>query len=355
MSGKLALHTEILPPAQEFVWPLMKEIPPEFILYGGTAAALYFGHRQSLDFDFFSNVYPIDKLERDTIAIPFINKHMDGYKMRDNGFQIDISLNIKELKTDSIFKRQVKITFLSNGQMLPGRLGEPYTVPENGIKLASPEDVFAHKIWASSHRTTDRDLIDIVQFIRQGYDLQTAFAGCLALAKKSKVAYAINLANLKNDYTSKQCAQFFRDPDDYRILKAAATAVDLDKVFKTKVTVQDSLYNTESTASLPLVRPAQKKTPAHLSRENFIRDHVWNDDRTLLNDIDSFLAFLLACWPMSYYEAIDDYGFTDADFARALGKASGGVFRYENEWIYWHEKLGISPVPPLPRRMPFGS
>jgi len=30
-------------------------VPPHFILYGGTALALRLGHRESVDFDFFSS------------------------------------------------------------------------------------------------------------------------------------------------------------------------------------------------------------------------------------------------------------------------------------------------------------
>lgn len=45
---------EILPPAQQRLWP---ELQPAaelgFALYGGTAIALRLGHRASVDFDFF--------------------------------------------------------------------------------------------------------------------------------------------------------------------------------------------------------------------------------------------------------------------------------------------------------------
>ena len=45
----------ILPPPQRQLWPLLKDTPGYFTLYGGTAIALRLGHRQSVDFDFFSN------------------------------------------------------------------------------------------------------------------------------------------------------------------------------------------------------------------------------------------------------------------------------------------------------------
>ena len=48
----LALH--ILPPAQHALWLQLSAVPSAFTLYGGTAIALQLGHRESVDFDFFT-------------------------------------------------------------------------------------------------------------------------------------------------------------------------------------------------------------------------------------------------------------------------------------------------------------
>jgi hypothetical protein len=48
------LHLDILPPAQRKLWDALGGLPSEFVLYGGTAIALQLGHRQSVDFDFFT-------------------------------------------------------------------------------------------------------------------------------------------------------------------------------------------------------------------------------------------------------------------------------------------------------------
>ena len=48
-------HLDVLPGAQRRLWPELRHTPPEFVLYGGTALALRLGHRQSIDFDFFSS------------------------------------------------------------------------------------------------------------------------------------------------------------------------------------------------------------------------------------------------------------------------------------------------------------
>src|SRR5215471_21868070 len=45
---------DILPLPQRTLWRELDATPDHFTLYGGTALALRLGHRQSLDFDFFS-------------------------------------------------------------------------------------------------------------------------------------------------------------------------------------------------------------------------------------------------------------------------------------------------------------
>ncbi|MSP41735.1 MAG: hypothetical protein EXR70_24905 [Deltaproteobacteria bacterium] len=44
-----------LPAAQRALWSELEATPDNFTLYGGTALALYLGHRTSVDFYFFSN------------------------------------------------------------------------------------------------------------------------------------------------------------------------------------------------------------------------------------------------------------------------------------------------------------
>ena len=50
-----APNLSILPPSQLRLWWELDTTPDHFTLYGGTALALRFGHRSSVDFDFFSN------------------------------------------------------------------------------------------------------------------------------------------------------------------------------------------------------------------------------------------------------------------------------------------------------------
>jgi hypothetical protein len=59
MKDRFAHHFAILPEAQRKIWPQLAAFKDHFVLYGGTALALRIGHRQSVDFDFFSEE-PLD-------------------------------------------------------------------------------------------------------------------------------------------------------------------------------------------------------------------------------------------------------------------------------------------------------
>jgi predicted nucleotidyltransferase component of viral defense system len=51
----MKLKLNILPYGQKQLWQELSDTPKNFVLYGGTALALRLGHRQSVDFDFFSS------------------------------------------------------------------------------------------------------------------------------------------------------------------------------------------------------------------------------------------------------------------------------------------------------------
>jgi len=49
------MHKEILTKEQTDLLPLLKLFSKEYYLAGGTAIALYIGHRRSIDFDLFTD------------------------------------------------------------------------------------------------------------------------------------------------------------------------------------------------------------------------------------------------------------------------------------------------------------
>lgn len=55
MTHTFTPRLDVLPPAQQALWPRLRAAAGlGFVLYGGTAIALRLGHRASVDFDFFS-------------------------------------------------------------------------------------------------------------------------------------------------------------------------------------------------------------------------------------------------------------------------------------------------------------
>src|SRR5258708_2909457 len=55
MAAFFTPNLKILPQGQRELWPLLAAVPTRFTLYGGTASAIQLGHRESVDFDFFSS------------------------------------------------------------------------------------------------------------------------------------------------------------------------------------------------------------------------------------------------------------------------------------------------------------
>lgn len=118
-------------------------------LVGGTALALQYGHRQSVDLDFFG-LLPEDIEE-----------------MRQELSCCGHLLVIKNTPTIRIFQIDgIKVDFV-NYEQYPW-IDEP--VIEDGIVLASPKDIAAMKINAVEGRGTKKDFIDVYALL-QHYSL----------------------------------------------------------------------------------------------------------------------------------------------------------------------------------------
>ena len=118
-------------------------------LVGGTALALQYGHRSSVDLDFFGTIEDEAELIKDTL--------------RKYGKLVIIkeSRNIKIYQLDD-----VKVDIVNYHY--------PWIdVPifENGISLASPPDIAAMKVNAIEGRGTKKDFIDMY-FLLQHYSLK---------------------------------------------------------------------------------------------------------------------------------------------------------------------------------------
>jgi hypothetical protein len=199
----------VLPPAQRRLWVELSSVPNDFVLYGGTAVALHLGHRNSVDFDFFSN-RPLRQTEIET-NIPF----MDGAKI----------IQREENTLSAIVDRggPVKVSFFGVPKLQ--RLSTPQVAADNNLKVASLIDLAGTKASVVQVRAEAKDYVDMDAMIRLG-DIGLPMA--LAAAQK---LYGPGF----NPEVTLKALSYFDDgnlrelPNDMKLrLVMAAREVDLD-------------------------------------------------------------------------------------------------------------------------------
>ena len=141
------LHLDMLPEAQAELWGALGEIPLEFVLYGGTAVALRRGHRQSLDFGFFSSepFAPGDLLSE----LSWLGRPEVGEWKR----------NALTVVTSS----EVRLSFFGGLDLQV--VAQPSMAQDNGLVIASIEDLAGTKAKALLDRSEWRDYVDIDELL----------------------------------------------------------------------------------------------------------------------------------------------------------------------------------------------
>jgi Nucleotidyl transferase AbiEii toxin, Type IV TA system len=159
-------HLEILPAAQKVLWTELSAVPDEFVLYGGTALALHLGHRNSVDFDFFSN------RALDLAALESEISFLTGARIIQREKN---TLSVIVERGDS-----VKVSFFGVPN-LP-RLMPTHVVDGNGLQVASLIDLAGTKASVVQVRAEAKDYIDIDALLRIGkVDLGTALVAAQKL------------------------------------------------------------------------------------------------------------------------------------------------------------------------------
>lgn len=148
-------HLDILPPAQRRLWDELGAIPAEFTLYGGTALALRLGHRQSVDFDFFSNTaLDIDRLQQQNTLM----KSAQVLQAEPNTLTVQIDRG-----------GAVKLSFfggLGLGCVAPASITDP-----PGLRIAALEDLAATKFKVLPQRAESKDYLDIHALLQEGVSI----------------------------------------------------------------------------------------------------------------------------------------------------------------------------------------
>lgn len=125
----------------------------EGYLAGGSALALHFGHRYSIDFDFFS-------------PHPFDPKQMSHSFSKLGAFTEDVAKGISLIGTF----QGIKLSYFQYDYPLIAR-----TTKHFGVAVADPHDIAAMKLVAVTDRSTKKDFIDLFMLAKHGITLENIF------------------------------------------------------------------------------------------------------------------------------------------------------------------------------------
>jgi predicted nucleotidyltransferase component of viral defense system len=132
------------------------EMLSNFNLVGGTALALQFGHRISVDLDLFSTEEFDDEALINSLTRKFGKEA--------------ITININQRNTLLIKIKDIKVDFL----YYPYGLVKP-AIEEDSIRMLSIEDIAPMKLSALSKRGAKKDFFDIYELISEKFTLKEIF------------------------------------------------------------------------------------------------------------------------------------------------------------------------------------
>jgi hypothetical protein len=204
-------YLDILPAPQRRLWNELGQMPPEFVLYGGTALTLQLGHRQSVDFDFFGN-QPLDANAL-VLAIPFL---------------AGATVTQREPNTLSCtVDRDGPVNLSFFGVPALPRLRPHLIAADIGLRIASLLDLAGAKAFVVQMRAEAKDYIDIAALLDDGrIDMPTALAA-------ARVMYGVQF----NPQITLKALTYFDEGNLRKLphsvkdrLVAAVQAVDLDRL-----------------------------------------------------------------------------------------------------------------------------
>jgi Nucleotidyl transferase AbiEii toxin, Type IV TA system len=197
---------DVLPLPQRRLWPELAVVQNEaFVLYGGTAVALFLGHRESVDFDFFTHQHfqPEDMFSK--------FRFLSGAEVLQS--QPDTLTVLIRPFVDE--EDGVKVSFF--GGLTFGRLEDPQSTVDGVLQVASPRDLLAHKLKVLLQRVEPKDYQDIDALLQSGLDLAAGLGGAKALF----AAFAPSECLKALTYFDDKSLQDLPRPLELRLLKAA--------------------------------------------------------------------------------------------------------------------------------------
>lgn len=141
------MHREILSDSQLQLLPLVKEFKREYYLAGGTAIALYIGHRRSIDFDLFK--------------YSAINPNLIISKITSHKFKFQVTRRVSEQLNINV--NGVTFTFFEYPYMIEAKCNF-----ENILRMPALLDLAAMKAYALGRRSKWKDYVDLY-FLLKGH------------------------------------------------------------------------------------------------------------------------------------------------------------------------------------------
>ncbi|MBU0486686.1 MAG: nucleotidyl transferase AbiEii/AbiGii toxin family protein [Bacteroidetes bacterium] len=192
------MHKEILNSDQLGLLPLVAMFRREFYLVGGTAIALYLGHRRSIDFDLFKFA-PLNQKS--------ILKKLSDYKA-----EYLITRRVHEQMNVTI--KNVKFTFFEY----------PFEIEANcnfekTIKLPDLLTLAAMKAYALGRRSKWKDYVDLYYIIKDYYSITE-------IALKAKTIYK----DMFSEKLMRAQISYFNDIDYSEPVEYLQTSVSIDEV-----------------------------------------------------------------------------------------------------------------------------
>lgn len=148
------LHTSTVEPGTLSLLKKLMASPSlqPFSLVGGTALALRYGHRSSVDLDLFFH----EKFDHEQIKNELIAEFGDDFYFESGHRNIGVFCNIQKIKVDIIYYPHPPIAEVES---------------ENNIRMYSSADISAMKIQAILGRGKKKDFWDLYELLKH-YSLQ---------------------------------------------------------------------------------------------------------------------------------------------------------------------------------------
>ena len=153
-------HKEILNDKQIELLPLVGEFKREYYLVGGTAIALYLGHRRSIDFDLFK--------------FASLNRKKNLEKVQLSGFPSLVTWNVTDQM--NLVVNEVKVTFFQYPFQIKAD-----NVFDNIIRLPELLDLAAMKAYALGRRSKWKDYVDLYFLLKEKFSFEEISQRAIAI------------------------------------------------------------------------------------------------------------------------------------------------------------------------------